>query len=307
MRTIGDLATVAGVDINTVKYYARPHLSKSERTTYVDGKKRVKEDGAGFLIASSTSDNGARSFDEEQLMKLYLINVLRKSGIEQKEIRSLLERSQSIDDVLKKGLKSIEEQERKLQRQRRNLLALQKFVSTPDVDDGLNDALSIVMVEMGERAVDKLQELGKEDLATFLEWRRRANRIVQEPAETTAEELSELILQGGSLEQLSNKQLEFLDSYKSLDYADDIENFWCSISNLIDAYEQGKSYASDEVQLEVKRARHHFSAWMPPSLFEWYVQLFFTGNIFAVGLDFGLEGCWKWALKAVSLNVSKSD
>ena len=306
MRTVGDLAAVTGVDINTVKYYARPHLPKSGRTSYANDGKRVKEDGAGFLNASSTSDNGVRGFDEDQLMKLYLIKVLRKSGVEQKEIRSLLERSQSIDAVMQKGLERIEQQELLLQNQKRNLLALQQFASTDDVDDVLNDILPIAMAEMMERALAKYAEMRKGDPELLSEWRERNNNRAPTIADAKGEELVDLILQGATIEQLEQKQLELADSYESLEHAEDIENFWVSISSLIDAYEKGGDFASDEVQSEVELARKHFSAWMPPSLFEWYVQLIFNGNIFAVGLDYGLEGCWKWVLKAVKRNVTKS-
>ncbi|XIA67559.1 MerR family transcriptional regulator [Bradyrhizobium sp. TZ2] len=83
---IGELAEATGVTVRTLHHY--------EHT--------------GLLIASERSDGGHRMYDRESAKRVYQIRALRELGFSLQEIRSAIEGSTSLTELLRKHLKRIE-------------------------------------------------------------------------------------------------------------------------------------------------------------------------------------------------------
>ena len=100
MRTVGDLALLTGISVNTIKYYAKP---------YQPDKEGRRSTGAGYLTPTP-GRNGVRLFNDSDLMLTYVIGLLHKSNVDQETIRKLSQHKDGISKTIEHGLAKIEEE-----------------------------------------------------------------------------------------------------------------------------------------------------------------------------------------------------
>lgn len=108
MRTIGELSKITGLPVRTVKYYA-------------DGKKREDgslENDSANLITPCGKRGNANLYDDDELFKLLMVQVLRTAGVCIDDIRRLLNGEvESPRQVLEDQIASLERRREEIDRQ----------------------------------------------------------------------------------------------------------------------------------------------------------------------------------------------
>lgn len=297
MRTVGDLALLTGISVNTIKYYAKP---------YQPDKEGRRSTGAGYLTPTP-GRNGVRLFNDSDLMLTYVIGLLHKSNVDQETIRKLSQHKDGISKTIEHGLAKIEEEKAELSRREQTLKQLQRAAAALNSEDdsseeaffnemmqlAINDGTEY-LVRLWKKSPDlfadvRLNKENAELAKRYYKLKTRRDSLVRNGA--TSETIEKVDNQLYAIEMKINPNLD--DSVPCLD-------------RLFMLYEDHANPSIDGVQNAIGDLRRSAFSLVPIPLFEEFVKAMFTGNSLAVFLDLAEEGFVKWLLKAVHIYVSTS-
>lgn len=129
MRTIGGLSRITGIDYNTIKYYTKPATNEAK--------------GAG-LLAYSERRGGKNYYDDEALINLMLIGIMRKCGSSHSEIKQALD-TYELEEAFERQEKALKRKIRELNRSLRTADLMRRFIKAcAEGDDG---QIGTVLVE----------------------------------------------------------------------------------------------------------------------------------------------------------------
>lgn len=302
MRTVGDLALLTGISVNTIKYYAKPYQpsNKGQRST-----------GAGYLTPTS-GKNGVRQFDDDDLIMAYIIGLLHESKIDQETIRGLCQNEDRFSKTIECGLTQIEKERAELERREQILKTLQRAAEEFDSDDDssvdafVHDALSLA-VDSIMRHLENLCRKSPEQFKRMVQDADEETRQLSIDIYKLASERRNLVIQGAT-----SREIQEIDGRIASTIQKQNSNWEVNTSALVDLIALCKDDAepgATDVQDTVHALKTMMSpaVSLPNSLFEECVKATFTGNSIAVLLDLMEEGFVKWLLKAVHIYVSTPD
>lgn len=298
MRTVGDLALLTGISVNTIKYYAKP---------YQPGKEGQRSTGAGYL-APTPGKNGVRLFNDSDLMLTYLIGLLHKSNVDQETIRKLCQHKDGISKTIEHGLAKIEEERAELTRREQTLKLLQRAAAALNSDEDSSE--EVFFNEMMQLAINDETEylirLWKKSPDLFADVRlsREDAELVKRSYKLKTRRDS-LVRNGATSETIDKVDNQLYAIGMKLN--PNLDDSAPCLDRLFMLYEDHADPNMDGVQNAIGDLRRSTLSFVPIPLFEEFVKATFTGNSLAVFLDLAEEGFIKWLLKAVRIYVSASD
>lgn len=300
MRTVGDLALLTGISVNTIKYYAKP---------YQPGKEGQRSTGAGYLTPTS-GKNGVRQFDDDDLIMAYIIGLLHESKIDQETIRGLCQNEDRFSKTIECGLAQIEKERAELERREQILKTLQRAATELDSDDEssedafLNDMLSLAVDSAMKHLCEHWSKSPEQlkGITIDAETRRLSRDLYK-----LAVERKNLVAQGATSQEIQEIDDQITHTSQKLNPNGETDSN--VILELLALCKDDAGLGTTAVQDAVGnlKATMFQAVSLPNSLFEECVKATFTGNSIAVLLDLMEEGFVKWLLKAVHIYVSTPD